>query len=95
MRFSLSIAIVIVLFATPQPSHAETAYQLRCGEFVLAAGQGGSTRWQLTGNLRSTHRETPRPRNRFILIDGCMGVLLSPAIYQKIFLDRFEPASSP
>jgi hypothetical protein len=90
MKIASALLVLLLLL---QPGFAETGYQVACGEFVLAAAQGSSPRWQLTGNLRAVHRDTPRPRNRFILIDGCMGVLLNPAVYRRIFIDRFEPES--
>ena len=90
MKQVLTILFFMLLSSSALASQATPGHQLTCGEFVAATGQGSSPRWQLTGNLRPIHRETPRIRGRFMLVEGCMAVLLDRDSYNRIFTDRFQ-----
>jgi hypothetical protein len=86
----LTTLLYLLLSSTALGSQATLSHQLTCGEFVAAKGYGSSPRWQLTGNLRLVHRETPRIRGRFMLVEGCMAVLLDRDSYNRVFTDRFQ-----
>lgn len=90
MRHALTVLFLLLLGSAVQASQPTQSHQLTCGEFVAATGNGSSPRWQLTGNIRPVHRDTPRLRGRFMIIEGCMGVLLDMNTYDRLFLDRFR-----
>jgi hypothetical protein len=85
----IGLPLLLALLVAPLPAGGN-ALELRCGEFVAAVGQGDSPNWQLTGNLRPMHRDTPRLTGTRNLIEGCMAPLLDPLVYARVFSSGYE-----